>query len=278
MASFLSVNTRTQNVTGWWGPADANHQFCEPHYAVSDYIAEWNNTWSSLLYTFTAIYLWRHIAFKTNDVLVKTIIVWLGLIGLGSFGFHGTMLYPMQLCDEIPMVGLIATAICAKISRPGLHPYFSTARKRQAGMITATLASCGLVFVYVVLGDYEIFIHGFTALALVDTVLSATLNSATNSNYQAMLWCRNAAVIFILVGRVVWETENRACHVLPQVWPLHVAWHVLSCLTSYYGILFDWLVRLEGEEQANADLSWCMGLPRRFRYKQQNDVVKKKAL
>lgn len=287
MASLLNVDTRVHNVTGWWGPADSNHQFCEPHYAWTTYIAEFHNTWSSLFYVVTAVFLWRNIAPNSNDLAIKIIIIWLGLVGMGSFGFHGTMMYAWQLCDEIPMVGLVGTAISAKLSRPALHASFGTVLKCQAGMMVAALTSCGLVLVYVVLGNYEIFVHGFTALALVDTVLAATLNTATNSNLDALLWCRNAAVAFILLGRVAWETENRACAAAPGVWPLHVAWHGLSCLTSYYGIIFDWLVRLEGDEQLDVDLSWCVGLPRRFRHKQHGDardswqkngVAQKKAL
>lgn len=30
--------------------------------------------------------------------------VWMGIIGIGSFMFHATLLYYMQLLDEIPML------------------------------------------------------------------------------------------------------------------------------------------------------------------------------
>ena len=41
----------------------------------------------------------------------------------------------------------------------------------------------------------------------------------------------------MLVAKVAWEVENRACELDDRVWPLHPLWHFLSALAAYYGVV-----------------------------------------
>lgn len=83
-------------------PAEIN--WCEPNYTQSHYIAEFQNSFSSLFITLGGLigfywaYKYRHPA--SLQVLALLIAV----VGVGSFLFHQTLLFPMQLLDELPMM------------------------------------------------------------------------------------------------------------------------------------------------------------------------------
>ena len=57
MPSIFTIPTQSDvPSTGYWGKATAVHQFCEPKYATSPYVAEFYNSISSFLYVFAACY------------------------------------------------------------------------------------------------------------------------------------------------------------------------------------------------------------------------------
>lgn len=236
-----SVNNHIHNRTGFWGPVDANHSFCEPHYAVSPYCAEFFNSVSSLVFVVLAVSL----RFPGGDRLVRASQVWLALIGLGSITFHGSMRRTMQLCDEVPMVGFVATLLVAKIVKPHprvpdkLVPWLSGA---------AVLFSVALCACYVVFDQYEIFVHGFTLQCAVDGVLVHTMERHPlhgREQFRASIM----SLVWILLGRVAWETEHNLCGRYPQLWPLHVLWHFLSCASAYNSMVFAYLARAKDDAE-----------------------------
>lgn len=104
---------------GFWAPHTATIDWCESNYVVSDYIAEFWNTLSNLVMILLPLYgvywSWSHSSYadkyssKSKPLFrVSKSIVWchigLVLVGLGSWAFHMTLLYPAQLLDEIPMI------------------------------------------------------------------------------------------------------------------------------------------------------------------------------
>ena len=94
MASLLQIPTQVHNITGFWGPVDAVHQFCEPHYATSFYVCEFFNGLSSIVFVLTAWHCYRTLPSndKSSDMnYIRSLCGWLGLIGIGSIAFHSTM-------------------------------------------------------------------------------------------------------------------------------------------------------------------------------------------
>jgi len=225
----------SHHATGFWGPVEANHSFCEPHYAVSPYIAEFFNSTSSIIYILLALC----VRFP-NDSLLRAAQVWLLAVGVGSILFHGTMRYVFQLADEIPMVGFLATLMVAKISTP--HPLLNNGYIWMAKTLVL-LFSVALITVYVVLDQYEIFIHGFTFMVLVDTVLTLTLLNTSGKWGKVELRAYIVSFVSIILGRIVWESEHLLCPSYPQVWPLHVVWHLCSCLSAYMAMVTVYVIR-----------------------------------
>ncbi|CAJ0918679.1 unnamed protein product [Ranitomeya imitator] len=89
---------------GYWGPPTSTLDWCEENYAVSYYIAEFWNTVSNLIMILPPICG----AIQTvNDKLeTRYLMAFLGLaaVGMGSWFFHMTLQYEMQLLDELPMI------------------------------------------------------------------------------------------------------------------------------------------------------------------------------
>jgi hypothetical protein len=212
---------------------DASHQFCEPHYATSMYLAEAWNAVSSLIMIVLAWHAHRTIVHSkmTNSdrVWMVTSCLWLAIIGTGSFLFHGTMRRSMQLLDEGPMVGFVATSILWKADK---HPW-----TRQFDTLLYRVVLGGLhvavFWAYLWMGSYELFVHGFTLLVLGDVILNHTWTLGKPLKY------RNISLLSILLGRALWEVENRMCEAFPAVWPLHVVWHLLSGVSAYCSVLHN---------------------------------------
>ncbi|CAM4341586.1 unnamed protein product [Lepidochelys olivacea] len=89
---------------GYWGAPTSTLEWCEENYAVSSYVAEFWNTVSNLIFILPPIYG----AIQTyKDGLEKRYLAaffCLTAVGLGSWCFHMTLKYEMQLLDELPMI------------------------------------------------------------------------------------------------------------------------------------------------------------------------------
>mmetsp|Transcript_6810 Transcript_6810/g.9597 ORF Transcript_6810/g.9597 Transcript_6810/m.9597 type:complete len:253 (+) Transcript_6810:121-879(+) len=228
---------------------------------MTPFLAEFYNSLSSLIFVGVALYGLQKSKLR-QDPYVVAAFVWLIAIGIGSFAFHGTMKHHMQLADEIPMVGFMGTLLIAKVVRPGLgHPWVSTTKAATLWVFVTIVVCLSLLWIYIILDLYEIFVHGFTMLVLLHT----TITYKFPKNYQStrtikdkqyiMDWCSNTSLIVILLGRVVWETENRLCQQYPYIWPLHTLWHGLSCLSAYYSVILTWLLRLESSRESTTTIA-----------------------
>jgi dihydroceramidase len=237
---------------GYWGQVDTTTSFCEPHYAVSPYFAEFYNAWSSLI--FVVIGLWH--LYTIQDRYLQGASLWLIVIGVGSFAFHATMRYYMQLLDEGPMMGFIATTFLTKTT---VLP--KTWWRNSATYLRVIMYSQCLMIIawYLWTGIYEIFVTGFTLVVFQDCLLGLLVSLSSSSQQQSIKQKYfGLAVGFILVGKAVWEVERQTCPYYPHLaWPLHMVWHGLSAAAAHYGILANVWIRLEcsqnKEFQQNGD-------------------------
>ena len=248
--------------TGYWGVATAVHQFCEPKYATSPYVAEFYNAVSSFVYVIVAAYILSRREARADFMIVLSCLG-IAVIGLGSVAFHGTMLFEYELCDEVPMLLFMAITL---ISKCGAHPLLLT-RARCVAFVAAVLLACtASIVVYAQLANYELFVAAFTASVLVDMALALTWRSTQ----RVTIWATYLSLGCLITGKVVWEVEVRACSTDGRVWPLHVVWHGLSCASAYYGLLADMASRIDyglstaatggGKGKAVVPIAW-VGVP-----------------
>lgn len=233
---MASAGHRAANSTHYWGEMDSLHIFCEPKYATSAYFAEFYNSVSSLMYCAAGGLLLTKQPVRADSV-VLTLALCLITIGVGSTAFHGTMRYSYELWDELPMVAFMAVALYAKADclPPRLAPH------RRAFVACVLAWAVGLAAVYVHLRMYEVFMNGFTVLVAADFLLAL----AQRSEHAAIRTARVACLGLTVLGKLLWEVENRACGLEPRVWVLHVAWHALSCAAAYLGIIANLAYRVE---------------------------------
>lgn len=196
MAALLTVANRNHNRTGYWGPPNALHQFCEPHYASTAYVAEFYNSISSLVFPAVAVYA------LTKSEAWECAVCWvaLAIVGLGSCAFHATMQWQHELWDEVPMVGFMATCMLAKAEA---HPALTTRARRSAFRLATLSMAVGTVGAYVVLQAYEFFVLAFTGLVVVDTALALSCGPPSPAKW----FCFCASVGAIITGKLAWEVR-----------------------------------------------------------------------
>jgi len=220
----------------YWGPMDAMHQFCEAKYAVSPYMAEFWNAFSNLpFFILPGIYsLCRGHAVQDARVAA----IWLSMItvGIGSFMFHGTMRFKWEMLDELPMVVLV---LCCAFSKDDTHWLTRGICKHLIHFVFCSVSFIGM-YMYISQGSYEIFLHTFTLIILLDLVLALVCTSKPDKHgshvARGLMW---AYIFTISFGKMLWEIEARLCPAGTGGFLalLHVLWHLFAGLACYLGTL-----------------------------------------
>lgn len=200
---------------------------------------------SSSIYVVTALCVLARPEAR-HDAMIMLSALAIAVIGVGSFAFHGTMLFEWEMLDELPMLMIMATFM---LNKWGCHPALMS-RGRCVGFGICVLGAFALtVAVYLKLAAYDFFIHAFTAFVLADAALQLT----QTSRQPLTMWCMGMCAGCMILGRVAWETEVRFCETDGRVWPLHVLWHGLSALATYYHLLMDTASRIDCGASTYAD-------------------------
>eukprot|EP00971_Amphidinium_carterae_P200986 3988358-Amphidinium_carterae.1 len=92
---------RTFGRAGRWGKPDAEINWCEEDYMLSEWIAEPVNTVTNAVFiVLPVVFLASH----TTSTEVRFQAVIIVVIGLGSVLYHATLRYNMMLADELPIL------------------------------------------------------------------------------------------------------------------------------------------------------------------------------
>ncbi|KAH7388786.1 alkaline ceramidase-like protein [Pyrenochaeta sp. MPI-SDFR-AT-0127] len=89
---------------GLWSPVTSTIDWCEENYVVTQYSAEIINTLTNLLFMYLAFKGIRNCLKHGHDTVFLVAFIGYLLVGSGSFLFHATLKYPMQLVDELSMI------------------------------------------------------------------------------------------------------------------------------------------------------------------------------
>ncbi|KZL77695.1 alkaline ceramidase [Colletotrichum tofieldiae] len=89
---------------GFWGKPTSTINWCEEDYVVSYFAAEAVNTLTNLLFIAIGVRgVYNCIRFNYDTAFLVAYCGYL-LVGCGSFAFHASLTYPMQLLDELSMI------------------------------------------------------------------------------------------------------------------------------------------------------------------------------
>ncbi|PLN85354.1 alkaline phytoceramidase [Aspergillus taichungensis] len=89
---------------GYWGPVTSTLNWCEEDYYATVYSAEIVNTVTNLLFMWLGVKGIRSCLRHEHDQIFLVAYCGYLVVGTGSFLFHSTLKYPMQLVDELSMI------------------------------------------------------------------------------------------------------------------------------------------------------------------------------
>uniref|UniRef100_A0AAY4D880 Alkaline ceramidase n=1 Tax=Denticeps clupeoides TaxID=299321 RepID=A0AAY4D880_9TELE len=208
---------------GYWGTPTSTLDWCEDNYVVSFYVAEFWNTVSNLIMILPPIYG----AIKTfkDGLETRYVFAFLGLaaVGIGSWCFHMTLLYEMQ------------------VSLQSCHG------KKQEVQVHVIFC----LFVY--LQWKEPVFHQVMYAALVGCLVIRSVFIVTWVYPWLRPLCYTSLGVFLL-GFLLWNIDNILCDslratrqtlppVVGAVTQFHAWWHILTGLGSYFHILFSLQIR-----------------------------------
>jgi len=229
--------------------APASVDWCETNYAVGSHVAEWWNTLTSAPMIFLGLYgIWFLMRDRRLEPRFVFCFAALALVGLGSVGFHGTMLQVAQASDELPMIyGSLVFVYCLVNRRPD--------QSRRALWSTLAFTAYAVAFTvgYFTMADYfTLFICSYGALVtalVVGCGYVAWGAEGTPTHRRLVTW---AACFFLGGVFFLWIPEHvlLACDHPLQRLHLHAGWHLVAGMGTYLGVVFlVWDRRLQlGEE------------------------------
>lgn len=267
MHVHFAESMNTPNI-GYWGQRTATLDWCEENYVACKYIAEFHNTLTNAIFVVLAIYGMVVVQRLQQERRFLVEYAGLMLVGVGSWLFHMTLLYEMQLMDELPM--LYATCIL-------IYSMFETKREKLYGWrLPALLAgiAIGISTVYMLVKNplfHQVSYGLLTAVLVfragyVFTQLPASADKARLKRLLNTSWCLYA------LGFLAWNIDNEFCPqiraaraVLGAPWnsvlQLHGWWHILTGLGSYCYIVFSQYIRQVMLQNADdITLRWTAGI------------------
>jgi hypothetical protein len=266
------VATESKGKEGHWGRPNAEFDWCELNYMESTFVAEPFNTFTSLLYFVSAAFGWvLHQPLPSGGLRLveRLMLLFVVLIGVGSTAFHATLLYPMQLLDELPIYWLMLSCSHALFHRNEATTTASNkAPKEISGSVSAFIlfAVGGGLSLILLTTPQTSQIHNVSrglmsttfAMAFVYIFYAASIASHETAHRLESIGghpdtqspVRNFTTAFLLfVGAIVsWLADNFCCPLFQQLpfgipYPhLHaLGWHLGTALglhLMFTGIVF----------------------------------------
>ena len=243
-----TVSIRPGDTIGFWGPPSSTINWCETNYEVTQYIAEFWNTITNLGFIIPPLFglsNCRNLGIESRYAYSFILIL---LVGIGSWMFHMTLTFEMQLLDEIPMMW------CGSYIVYCLYRSRSTHLTTQAKIVGILLSShCLIGTILYVSNKNPIFFQVMFGIVVTSGVV---LSIYHNYNYYSPLGLKLSvlAVTFTLIGFLCWNIDNLYCSqvtslrerifrangslkYLSPITQLHGWWHIFAGFATYAQIL-----------------------------------------
>lgn len=225
----------------FWGPPSSSVDWCEPNYVHSRYVAELFNTLSSLpmlLVGLRGLWLAR---FYGLEARVHLCWAGIGVVGIGSMLFHGTLQHYGQAADELPMIyaslvfAYAAVEMSHVVPRQRWLPYLEAA---YAAGFTAAYFSFPFIF--------PIFVAAYgVAVLLIIAQSHRIYRTYREAAGKAGRWQRGlfwvAATFYPGGFLLLWLPENALCPLYPQLFGalhLHALFHLVTTVSPYCYVVF----------------------------------------
>jgi len=240
----------------FWGEHTATVDWCETNYAVCRFIAEFWNTTSNLALILPALF--GIAVFFKYPFEKRFLFAWLSLltVGVGSWCFHMTLRYDMQLLDELPMIwGSCIFLYCTlEVKTPRFYNHLA--------ILLLIVYSLVVTFIYIFLNIPVIqnIVYGF--LAVLAALRMFYLAFSTGRTDERKIYGMHISadqrrqmqriVVFsgliYLGGFVLWNIDNVFCAQLTAIkrwigpalapfFEFHALWHLFTGTGCYLQVL-----------------------------------------
>jgi dihydroceramidase len=241
-----------------WGEVTASVDWCEENYSTFFGLAEFYNTLTNIPFIIGA-YLGVLLVQKQGlELRFAVSYVMLGVVGLGSILFHGTLLRSFQVLDEVPMV--LTTCWMA------YNSFLYRGREHLEFTSFKFIMVVGSIFVYLAYFLFMYFKHYndpvvfqliYTAFAIlmicqrlrVTWSLKKELPNLTQESFNQAKYVMMLGLTSYIGASVFWGIDHHACEFLKDLratldksewlWlcaPLlqfHGWWHIFAALGTF---------------------------------------------
>lgn len=234
---------------GYWGPPTATIDWCEANYEVTILVAEFWNTVSNLMFIIPPLAAAFHFRKKVDTAYLMS-LVYMAFTGMGSCAFHGTLLYGMQLWDELSMVwsGLFILYLIIRI--------FKGDEASASYILPLFLYGVGTCVVYLSSNTPVIFQVAYAVIHFSVVILAYQLKHSYPVDMR-LYW---GTVLMSSTGFLLWNIDNNMCSSLERVratlrssasttllvpvTQFHALWHCLAGYGAFCMVLYVIQARL----------------------------------
>ncbi|KAJ3112220.1 Alkaline ceramidase 3 [Physocladia obscura] len=259
---------------GYWGPTTSTLDWCEENYIITQYIAEFWNTVSNLVFlVFAWIGAKNLLTVGVNERRNLLGFLSLVIVAIGSMMFHGTMWFNAQMLDELPMIynGCILVFSLLTIfpeanARVSFFTYFFTGY----GVFVT------VVYVYWSNPTFLVACHTILLWSMVALLpiqirhLEKTYPQHTHK--MPSLWkFYFYGIASYLVGSIFWSIDNTLCPWLRFargyvgtpvgiLFEFHLWWHFFIAVGGYSCVMTTAFLRALALGREDIDLKWVWGV------------------
>ncbi|KAJ3075889.1 Alkaline ceramidase 3 [Podochytrium sp. JEL0797] len=257
---------------GFWGPTTSSLDWCEENYVITEYIAEFWNSLSNVVFIGLAWFgmstLKKIGANETRHYMAFASLI---VVAVGSMLFHGTMWFHAQMLDEIPMIYNACIILFCLLQ---LFP--ESVRYKPLLTLFFACYSAAVTGIYLVYQNprFHAISHGLLTGALILTcpfqIAHLKRRNAFCANRVAGIWqLYTYSIASYLMGVGVWSIDNNFCDLLRGLrvnfgtpvgflFEFHVYWHLFSAVGGYGCILLMVYMRMVVLERKDVEVEWVM--------------------
>ncbi|KAJ3361530.1 Alkaline ceramidase 3 [Allomyces javanicus] len=208
------------DTVGYWGPVTASIDWCESNYRITHYIAEFFNSTSNLFTVAAGISLamtTRRLQLERRYALIG---FFLALVGVGSFMFHGTLLFEAQLLDELPMIYMMLQFLYVILENEPRrkHPWLPTALVTAA----AIYSWAHVYFDFVVV--FHVVFGALTAPGLIFAIPHGWRD-------RELRWVFGLSYACLWISFALWKLDQTFCPTFEHLY-LHAFWHAGTAVSA----------------------------------------------
>ncbi|XP_054153404.1 alkaline ceramidase 3-like [Oppia nitens] len=256
-----SIGLSEPGVYGMWGVVTSTLDWCETNYETTRYVAEFWNTVSNVVMIWPPIIAIYHAFINDLERRYMLCFGFLCLVGCGSWMFHMTLKYEMQLFDELPMLwGSLMLVYCMLTLLYPIDCSWKQLLATKVGLISYGIIS---TLLYLCFKTPILFQVSYGFMVTLMLYWDICLVKYKPCDKRIFIW----AAIFYYTGFALWNIDNIFCDKLGlfrQILPsflvpftqLHALWHCLAGYGSYLHIVFTAHSRALIRDQ-KVKLIWC---------------------